>query len=220
MIWLGIAAVFYIGTVVTGVYTLNWLLVPITIAGLVIPVMVLTRIKRDKELSEAEQSKMSGYIWFFVAAAIFWMIYDQGGSTLAIFAESSAENSVFGWDFPVSWYQSVNPVLIMALAPVFAAFWLALNRRGKEPSTIVKFSSGLVLVGASFFVFLMPPDHRRETYGHKAAAMWLVAIYFIQTVAELALSPYGRPRLGRVEDGSGALSWPWLSAWSAASATG
>ncbi|NEE22303.1 MFS transporter, partial [Streptomyces sp. SID7499] len=83
----------------------------------------------------------------------------------------------------------VNPVLIMALAPVFAAFWLALNRRGKEPSTIVKFSSGLVLVGASFFVFLMPLTIAGD--GHKAAAMWLVAIYFIQTVAELTLSPVG-----------------------------
>ncbi|MER5550113.1 oligopeptide:H+ symporter [Streptomyces sp. NPDC002793] len=189
MIWLGIAAVFYLGTVVTGVYTLNWLLVPITVAGLVIPVMVLARIKRDKELSQAEQSKMSGYIWFFVAAAIFWMIYDQGGSTMAIFAESSAENSVFGWNFPVSWYQSVNPVLIMALAPVFATFWLALNRRGKEPSTVVKFSSGLVLVGASFFLFLAPLTIAGD--GHKAAAMWLVAIYFVQTVGELTLSPVG-----------------------------
>ncbi|WP_392671060.1 oligopeptide:H+ symporter [Streptomyces sp. LN785] len=189
MIWLAIAAVFYIITVVTGVYTLNWILVPITVAGLVIPVMVLMRIKRDKDLNAAEQSKMSGYIWFFVAAAIFWMIYDQGGSTMAIFADSSADNSIMGWNFPVSWYQSVNPVLIMALAPVFAAFWLALNRRGKEPSTIVKFSSGLVLVGASFFLFLMPLTI--ATDGHKAAAMWLVAIYFVQTVAELTLSPVG-----------------------------
>ncbi|WP_411082521.1 oligopeptide:H+ symporter [Streptomyces sp. cmx-18-6] len=189
MIWLAVAAVFYIISVVTGVYTLNWLLVPITVAGLVIPVVVLTRIRRDKDLSQAEQSKMSAYIWFFVAAAIFWMIYDQGASTVAIFAETSAENSVFGWNFPVSWYQSVNPVLIMALAPVFAAFWLALNRRGKEPSTIVKFSSGLVLVGASFFLFLMPLTVAGD--GHKAAAMWLVAVYFIQTVAELTLSPVG-----------------------------
>ncbi|MCX5397432.1 oligopeptide:H+ symporter [Streptomyces sp. NBC_00102] len=189
MIWLGIAAVFYIVTVATGVYTLNWLLVPITVAGLVIPVMVLARIKRDKDLSRTEQSKVSGYIWFFVAAALFWMIYDQGGSTMAIFAEDSARNSVFGWEFPVSWYQSVNPVLIMALAPVFAAFWMALNRRGKEPSTIVKFSSGLVLVGASFFLFLAPLTI--ATDGHQAAAMWLVAIYFVQTVGELTLSPVG-----------------------------
>ncbi|WP_328721341.1 oligopeptide:H+ symporter [Streptomyces sp. NBC_00247] len=189
MIWLAIAAVFYIITVATGVYTLNWLLVPITVAGLVIPVMVLARIKRDKDLSATEQSKVSGYIWFFVAAALFWMIYDQGGSTMAIFAESSARNTVFGWEFPVSWYQSVNPVLIMALAPVFATFWMALNRRGKEPSTIVKFSSGLVLVGASFFLFLAPLTI--ATDGHQAAAMWLVAIYFVQTVGELTLSPVG-----------------------------
>jgi POT family proton-dependent oligopeptide transporter len=132
---------------------------------------------------------MSGYIWFFVAAAVFWMIYDQGGSTLSIFADGSAENTVFGWEFPVSWYQSVNPVLIMALAPVFAWFWLALNKRGKEPSTIVKFASGLVLVGASFFLFLAPLSIADG--GAKAAAMWLVAIYFVQTVGELLLSPVG-----------------------------
>ncbi|MBL3669630.1 MFS transporter [Streptomyces sp. M2CJ-2] len=188
-LWAGIAVVAYAIVGLSGNYTLNWVLVPLTLLGLIIPVLVLVRIKRDRSLDQAEQSKMSAYIWFFVAAAVFWMIYDQGGSTLAIFADSSAENSVFGWEFPVSWYQSVNPVLIMALAPVFAWFWLALNRRGKEPSTIVKFGSGLVLVGASFFLFLAPLSIAEG--GHKAAAMWLVAIYFTQTVGELLLSPVG-----------------------------
>ncbi|MBK3629035.1 oligopeptide:H+ symporter [Streptomyces asoensis] len=188
-IWAVVALVFYAIVGFSGHYTLNWLLVPLTLLGVIIPVLVLTRIKRDKELDRAEQSSMSAYIWFFVAAAVFWMIYDQGGSTLSIFADSSAENTVFGWEFPVSWYQSVNPVLIMALAPVFAWVWLALNRRGKEPSTVVKFASGLVLVGASFFLFLAPLSIAEG--GHKAAAMWLVAIYFVQTVGELLLSPVG-----------------------------
>ncbi|MEV0693525.1 oligopeptide:H+ symporter [Streptomyces sp. NPDC050388] len=188
-LWAGVAVVAYAIVGFSGNYTLNWILVPLTLLGVIIPVLVLVRIKRDRTLDQAEQSKMSAYIWFFVAAAVFWMIYDQGGSTLAIFADSSAENSVFGWEFPVSWYQSVNPVLIMALAPVFAWFWLALNRRGKEPSTIVKFGSGLVLVGASFFLFLAPLSIAEG--GHKAAAMWLVAIYFTQTVGELLLSPVG-----------------------------
>ena len=129
---------------------------PLTIAGLVIPVAVLVRMKRDKELDRAEQSKMSGYIWFFVAAAVFWMIYDQGGSTLSIFGEALDDEHLLGWDFPTSWYQSLNPIFIMALAPVFAWVWLGLNRRGKEPSTVVKFASGLVLIGVSFFVFLAP----------------------------------------------------------------
>ncbi|CAM5728424.1 oligopeptide:H+ symporter [Streptomyces hirsutus] len=184
-----IAVVAYSVVGFSGNYTLNWILVPLTLLGLIIPVLVLVRIKRDRDLDRAEQSKMSAYIWFFVAAAVFWMIYDQGGSTLALFADSSADNSVFGWEFPVSWYQSVNPVLIMALAPVFAWFWLALNRRGKEPSAIVKFGSGLVLVGASFFLFLAPLSIAED--GHKTAAMWLVAIYFMQTVGELLLSPVG-----------------------------
>ncbi|CAL9459373.1 MFS transporter [Streptomyces sp. DH-12] len=188
-LWAGIAVVAYAIVGFSGHYTLNWILVPLTLLGVIIPVMVLVRIKRDKDLDRTEQSKMSAYIWFFVAAAIFWMIYDQGGSTLSIFADSSAENSVFGWDFPVSWYQSVNPVLIMALAPVFAWIWLALNRRGKEPSTIVKFASGLMLVGVSFFLFLAPLSIAEG--GHKAAALWLVAVYFVQTVGELLLSPVG-----------------------------
>ncbi|MFI2642973.1 oligopeptide:H+ symporter [Streptomyces sp. NPDC018610] len=188
-LWAGIAVVFYAIVGFSGVYTLNWLLVPITVAGLVIPVMVIARIKRDKELDRADQSKMSAYIWFFVAAAVFWMIYDQGGSTVSLFAESSAKNTIFGWNFPVSWYQSVNPVMIMALAPVFAWAWLALARRGKEPSTAVKFTMGLVLIGASFFLFLAPLAIADG--GHKAAALWLVAIYFVQTVGELTLSPVG-----------------------------
>jgi POT family proton-dependent oligopeptide transporter len=188
-LWAGIAVVAYAAVGLSGNYTLNWILVPLTLLGVIVPVMVIARIKRDKDLDRAEQSKMSAYIWFFVAAAIFWMIYDQGGSTLSIFADSSAENSVLGWDFPVSWYQSVNPVLIMALAPVFAWIWLALNRRGKEPSTIVKFASGLMLVGVSFFLFLAPLSIAEG--GHKAAALWLVAIYFTQTVGELLLSPVG-----------------------------
>ncbi|MFD7070154.1 peptide MFS transporter [Streptomyces sp. NPDC059913] len=189
LIWLAVAVVFYGAVVAADLYTLNWALVPITVAGLVIPVMVLARIKRDRDLSKTEQSKMSGYIWFFVAAAVFWMIYDQGGSTLSLFGESSTTNSVLGLDFPTSWYQTINPVFIMALAPVVAWIWLALNRRGKEPSTVVKFGSGLFLVGVSFFVFMLPLTMASD--GEKVSPMWLVSIYFLQTVGELCLSPVG-----------------------------
>ncbi|MFJ6012619.1 peptide MFS transporter [Streptomyces sp. NPDC092952] len=189
LIWLAVAVVFYGAVVAADLYTLNWALVPITVAGLVIPVMVLARIKRDRDLSKTEQSKMSGYIWFFVAAAVFWMIYDQGGSTLSLFGESSTTNSLLGMNFPTSWYQTINPVFIMALAPVVAWIWLALNRRGKEPSTVVKFGSGLFLVGVSFFVFMLPLTMASD--GEKVSPMWLVSIYFLQTVGELCLSPVG-----------------------------
>ncbi|MFF0217531.1 peptide MFS transporter [Streptomyces vinaceus] len=183
------AAVFYGVVAGLDMFTLNWALVPITLAGLVIPVAVLVRIKRDRELSGAEQSKMTAYIWFFVAAAVFWMIYDQGGSTLSLFADKNTADTVFGLGFPATWYQSLNPLFVMALAPVFAWLWLWLARKNQEPNTIVKFAMGLVLVGASFFVFIVPMNMAGD--GTKVSPMWLVSIYMIQTIGELCLSPVG-----------------------------
>ncbi|MCL7380626.1 peptide MFS transporter [Streptomyces sp. 35G-GA-8] len=189
MTWLLIAAVFYGVVGLSGNFTLNWAMVPLTLAGIAIPAAVLIRIKRDKELSETEQTKMSGYIWFFVAAAVFWMIYDQGGSTVQAFGTTKASGELFGLGFPSSWYQSLNPVFIMALAPVFAWFWLWLNRRGQEPSTVVKFAAGLFFVGVSFFFFLIPLAMAAD--GTLVSPLWLVGIYLIQTVGELCVSPVG-----------------------------
>ncbi|MCZ4100137.1 MFS transporter [Streptomyces sp. SID13666] len=189
LLWLIAASVFYGVVVLTGHYTLNWALVPITVIGLVIPVGVLVRIKKDKELSAAEQSKMSGYIWFFVAAAVFWMIYDQGGSTMSIFGETKTQGSMFGIDFPSSWFQSVNPLFVMALAPVIAWGWIWLSKKNREPSTTVKFAMGLFLIGASFVVFVVPMGLASD--GTKVSPMWLVTIYMIQTIGELCLSPVG-----------------------------
>ncbi|MFJ7155858.1 peptide MFS transporter [Streptomyces sp. NPDC101118] len=184
-----VIAVFYAGVVALGMYTLNWAMVPLMLAGLLIPIAVLTKIKRDKDLSTTEQSKMTGYIWFFVAAAVFWMIYDQGGSTLSLFADSKTADTVFGLGFSATWYQSLNPLFVMALAPVFAWLWLWLARKNQEPNTIVKFAMGLVLVGASFFVFIVPMNMAGD--GSTVSPMWLVSIYMIQTIGELCLSPVG-----------------------------
>ncbi|MEU1019327.1 oligopeptide:H+ symporter [Streptomyces sp. NPDC005900] len=189
LIWLIVAAALYTLMGVTGNFA-DWALMPLIIAGLVIPVAVLARMKRDKDLSQLEHSKLSGYIWFFVVAAVFWMIYDQNGSTLSIFGETSTTNHLLGFDFPTSWYQSLNPIFIMALAPVVASAWLWLNKRGKEPSTAVKFASSLTLIGISFAVFLIPLIDTAAN-GGRVSPMWLVAIYFIQTVGELCLSPVG-----------------------------
>lgn len=189
LIGVGIAAVFYGAVAALGLWTLNWALVPITLAGLAIPVAVLLKIKRDRDLSGTEQSKMTAYIWFFVAAAAFWMIYDQGGSTLSLFADSKTADTVFGLGFPATWYQSLNPLFVMALAPVFAWLWVWLARKNQEPNTIVKFAMGLVLIGASFFVFIIPMNMAGD--GTKVSPMWLVSIYMIQTIGELCLSPVG-----------------------------
>ncbi|MEJ8657707.1 oligopeptide:H+ symporter [Streptomyces sp. MS1.AVA.4] len=189
LIWLGVAAAAYAVIGLAGLFTINWALWPLTILGLALPAYYLFRIKRDKDLSQVEQSRMSGYIWFFVAAAVFWGIYDQTGSTLSLFAKNDTTSTLFGFSFPESWFQSLNPLFVMALAPVFAWMWVALNRRSKEPSTISKFAGALVLIGASFGVMMVAQG--LSAGDAKVTPMWLVSVYLIQTVGELCLSPVG-----------------------------
>ncbi|TQF05144.1 MFS transporter [Kitasatospora acidiphila] len=187
--WLLLAVVFYGVVVATGHFTINWAVWPLSIAGIAIPVAVFARFKRDKELTSAEQSKISGYIWFFVVAAVFWMIYDQSGSTLSVFADDSTNLSIFGYHFPSSWFQSLNPLYIMALAPVFAWLWVWLSRRSKNPSTTMKFAIGLLMIGTSFIVMMLAMA--AATGGVKVSPLWLALVYLVQTVGELTLSPVG-----------------------------
>ncbi|MFJ7271463.1 peptide MFS transporter [Streptomyces sp. NPDC099050] len=189
LIWLGVAAAAYAVIGLAGIFTINYALWPLTIAGLVLPAWAILRIKRDKDLSDVERSRMSAYVWFFAAAAIFWAIYDQTGSTLALFAKDSTDSTLFGFNFPESWFQSLNPLFVMALAPLFAMLWVALARRSKEPTTLAKFSFALVMIGVSFGVMMMAQG--LATGDTKVSPMWLVGVYFIQTVGELTLSPVG-----------------------------
>ncbi len=187
--WLAVAAVFYGVVALTGNLGVGWVIWPLSVAGIAIPVVYFTRVKRDQDLSEDEKSKMSGYIWFFVAAAVFWMIYDQSGSTLSVFAEKNSKLSFLGFGFPSSWFQSLNPLYIMALAPVFAWLWVWLARRAKNPSTTVKFAIGLLMIGASFLVMMLAMA--AASGGTKVSPLWLALVYLVQTVGELALSPVG-----------------------------
>ncbi|GAA0693061.1 MFS transporter [Kitasatospora atroaurantiaca] len=188
-LWLAAAVVFYGTVVLTGHFTIDWAIWPLSIAGIAIPVFVFAKVKRDKDLSSDEKSKMSGYIWFFVAAAVFWMIYDQSGSTLSVFADENTASTLFGIDFPSSWFQSLNPLYIMALAPVFAWMWVALSRRAKNPSTTMKFAFGLLMIGGSFLVMMLAMA--ASAGGVKVTPLWLAMVYLVQTVGELTLSPVG-----------------------------
>ncbi|WP_175407977.1 peptide MFS transporter [Streptomyces sp. TRM64462] len=189
MIWLLVAVVAYALVGLSGQFTIDWVLWPLTILGLALPTYYLVRVRRDSDLEPVERSRMSAYVWFFIAAAAFWAIYDQTGSTLTLFAKDSTAGSLFGFDFPSSWFQSLNPLYVMALAPVFAWLWVALSRRGKEPSTLSKFATGLVLIGGSFFVMMLAQT--ASSGGVKVTPLWLCSVYLIQTVGELTLSPVG-----------------------------
>jgi POT family proton-dependent oligopeptide transporter len=132
----------------------------------------------------------------FLGAALFWSQFEQAGSTLNLFADRDTQNSVMGVDFPSSWYQSLNSLFIITLAPVFAWLWVWLARQGKEPSSPTKFAFGLFGVGGGFAVLVAGAMLAEQ--GVKVSPMWLVAVYFLHTCGELALSPVGLSAMSRL----------------------
>ena len=123
----------------------------------------------------------------FLAASIFWSVFEQAGSTLNLFAERNTENRVFGRPFPSPFYQSVNSLFLILLAPVFAWVWLRLGSR--EPSSPTKFVLGLLMVGAGFLILAVGAV--AATSGVRVSPGWLLVTYFCHTVGELCLSPVG-----------------------------
>lgn len=123
----------------------------------------------------------------FAGAAVFWSAFEQAASTLNLFALNNTRNSFLGFSFPSSWFQSVNALLIIALAPVFAWIWVKLGTR--NPSSPAKFGFGLVCVGLGFVV--MVGAAKASAGGALVSPMWLVVTYLLHTIGELSLSPVG-----------------------------
>jgi POT family proton-dependent oligopeptide transporter len=138
-------------------------------------------IKRDPD-----SRRIAAILIFFICAILFWAVFEQAGSTLTLFADDLTHNELFGYAFPSSWFQSVNSLFILALAPLFAWLWVSL--RSRQPSIPMKFVWGLALLGLSFA--LLVPAAKLTAEG-KVSPWWLIAVYFLQTLGELCLSPVG-----------------------------
>jgi POT family proton-dependent oligopeptide transporter len=130
----------------------------------------------------------------FVASCIFWMAYEQAGSTLNLFAERNTQNTVFGHPFPASWYQALTPMFIILFAPVFAMLWIRLGHR--DPSSPTKFAIALALLGLGFAVMIGAAV--ASVGGARVSPFWLVLSYWLQTMGELCLSPVGLSAMSKL----------------------
>ena len=130
--------------------------------------------------------RIAAILVFFFAAEIFWAIFEQTGSSISLFADELTRNEILGQAFPSSWWQSVNSIWVILLAPVFAYLWIKLGTR--QPSSPAKFALGLLFVALSF-VLMVPAA--KLTAGGRVGPMWLVVLFFLQTVGEMLLSPVG-----------------------------
>ena len=150
------------------------------------PIIYFVVMLRSPKVTAPERSRVRAYIPLFVAAMLFWMIFEQAASSMSAYAESRTRLDVLGLTIQPEFFQSVNPALIIMLAPVFALLWMRLGRRG--PSTAVKFGIGLALASLSF-LFLAGMT---ALAGDGLVSSWvLIGTYALQTLGELCLSPVG-----------------------------
>ena len=119
---------------------------------------------------------------------IFWALFEQAGSSLNILTDRGVDRVIFGWEVPASMFQSLNAGFIFTIAPLFALLWIALAKRNMEPSTPIKFSVGIVLVGLGFLALVYGMN---SSEGLQTGVIWIVLIYLLHTLGELCLSPVG-----------------------------
>ncbi len=125
----------------------------------------------------------------FIGNIFFWAAFEQAGSSMNVFAKQNTDRMLFGYEFPATWYQSVNALTIVLCAPLFSYLWVWLDRRNANPSTPVKFAIGLWLLGLSFIAMVLGALEAQG--GNLAGPHWLLITYMVYTWAELCLSPVG-----------------------------
>jgi POT family proton-dependent oligopeptide transporter len=141
----------------------------------------------SRQWTPAERKRLVVVAVLFVAATIFWMAYEQAGSTLNLFAERNTNNVAFGHPFPAAWYQSVPPLFVIIFAGVFAGIWLRLGAR--NPSSTAKFTMGLFFLAGAFAIMIGAAAI--ASTGARVSPLWLVSSYLLQVWGELCLSPVG-----------------------------
>lgn len=135
---------------------------------------------------DSDSKRIAAILVFFFAAEIFWAIFEQTGSSISLFADKLTQNEILGWKFESAYWQSVNAIWVIILAPIFAWLWITLGPR--QPSSPMKFTLGLLFVALSFM--LMVPAAKLTAAG-KVGPLWLIGLFFLQTVGEMLLSPVG-----------------------------
>jgi POT family proton-dependent oligopeptide transporter len=119
----------------------------------------------------------------------FWVAFEQAGSSMTFFAEERTRRLFLGINFLAPYFQSVNSISVILLAPVFAWTWTRLEAHNRAPSTPVRFALGLFLLGSGFIVLVI--GARFSDGGVRVSPLWLVVTYVLHTCGELCLSPVG-----------------------------
>lgn len=146
-------------------------------------------ILSDKSLTKIERSRI--IVIYIIACFVifFWAAYEQAGASLTLFASEQTNRDILGWTMPASWIQSFNPFFVVILAFFMPALWSFLNKHRMEPASPTKQAIGLFLLSMGYLIIAFGVKGIEP--GVKVSLLWLVALYFVHTMGEMALAPIG-----------------------------
>jgi proton-dependent oligopeptide transporter, POT family len=154
-----------------------------------VAVAMCVMIISDRSLTKVERDRI---IVIFVSAffvVFFWAAFEQAGASLTFFADEQTHRHIGSYEVPASFFQAINPVALIILAPIMAALWVFLAKRKMEPNSLLKQSVGLVTLAIGYVVIAI--GVKGVGLGDKVSMFWLVAVYVLHTIGELCLSPIG-----------------------------
>jgi POT family proton-dependent oligopeptide transporter len=160
------------------------------LSGLGIVVLASILYYMATRCDQVQRDRLLVVLVLTLFSMVFWSFFEQAGSSINLFTDRNVDRTIWGRETPASIYQSVNPAFILLLAPLFSMLWLHLARAGREPSTPIKFSLGLLQLGLGFGVLYLGASSA-VPHGGIVPLGWLIAGYFLHTTGELCLSPVG-----------------------------
>ncbi|ODS89294.1 MAG: peptide transporter [Chryseobacterium sp. SCN 40-13] len=147
---------------------------------------------------------------------VFWAGFEQAGGTFNLFAQENTDRNVGGFEIPTTWFQNINPIAIVTLAPLFSILWIKLAAKRLNPRTPVKFAMAMFIGAVAFFI--MTQAQNSADAGNLVSPMWLVVVYVLLTIGELMLSPIGLSMVTKLSPGK--ITSIMMGVWMASFALG
>jgi len=168
------------------------------------------------KLPREDRDRIFAAMFLIVGSILFWALFEQAGSSLNLFTDRHVDRTMLGGEVPAAVFQSINPIYIILLAPLFALLWTTLGRRGLEPSAPAKFGLAMIQLGAGFLVLVFGA----HAFGIETPTpvIFIFLIYLLHTTGELCLSPVGLSAMNRLAPAH--MASLIMGTWFFASATG
>ncbi len=157
---------------------------------------------RDVPLTRKEKQRTTAILILACFVVFFWAGFEQAGSSFTLYTKNFIDRDVFGYTIPVAWFQSVNPLFIVILAPILSSVWLRLSRsKSGDLNMTTKMGLGMILLGLGFMVLIpavMQTGSDEQNITVKANLLFIVFTYLLHTLGELFLSPVGLSLVSKV----------------------